>query len=115
MGRKRKNLDNNIETVVQDIENCLNELENAPSTPLVLFKTEAFVRERILPKYEEWTNLCVRLRRRANDWRESSIKSLEQGRIFQSGLKLARRPWMAFVDSYLSLRFFIACFRKEEV
>ncbi|MCL2743650.1 MAG: hypothetical protein FWE67_07350, partial [Planctomycetaceae bacterium] len=112
MPRRKKKL-SSIETVVQEIENCLHELEKAPSNPSVLFKTEEFVREHILPKYEELTSRFVRLRRKANEWRESATDCLEQGRVFRSGLKLVRRPWLAIVESYLSFRFFIACFRKE--
>lgn len=113
MSRREKRHALDMEEVVREIENCLVELDKSPANPSILYKTEQFVRERIIARYEELANRCVRLRRRANSWRDYSLESLMQGRIVQSGLNLMRRPWMGIVDSYLSFRFFIAAFRKE--
>ncbi len=113
VGRSEKRDAEEIDAVAAEIEICLSELEQAQADPSVLYRTQQYVRERILTRYDELASRCVRLRRRANSWRVSALEKLEKGRLIGCGVALLRRPWMAFVDSYLSFRFFIALSRKE--
>jgi len=104
-----------VDAVVCDIERCVAELEKAPANPSLLFKTEQFVHDKLLERYEAISSRCVRLRREANVWRRSALRSLKRGRLVSFGWRLVRRPWLAIVDAYLSLRFSIAMMRKEAV
>lgn len=113
LNRSEKRKVKELESVLGEIETCIAELENAPTDPATLLKAQQTVRENILSKYEELSSRCVRMRRRANIWRNNILGNLRKGKLISSAFGLVRRPWMAFVDSYLSFRFFIAAFRKE--
>jgi radical SAM superfamily enzyme YgiQ (UPF0313 family) len=108
---KRKARD--LETVVGEIENCLIELEKSPADSSLLYKTDQFVREKLLARYEELSSGCVRLRRHANLWRTNALDNLKRRRFVRCAVILMRRPWLVAVELYLSSRFSIAAFRKE--
>jgi hypothetical protein len=110
---REKAVAQNLEAVAEEIENYLTTLEQLPPDPSVLYRTQQFVRDHLLSKYEELSNRCVSLRRKTNRWRIEALENLKQGRIVSCGVKLMKRPWLAFVESYLSFRFCIAALRKE--
>ncbi len=111
--RKEKAVAENLDAVAVEIEEYLTTLEQAPADPSALYRAQQFVRENLLAKYEELSSRCVRLRRATNRWRIEMFNDLKRGRVFRCGIDLMKRPWLAFVDSYLSFRFFLAIFRKE--
>jgi hypothetical protein len=88
-------------------------MEKTPPNPSRLFQTEQFIHDKLVARYEAVTNRYVRLRREANVWRRGALHYLMRGRIVSGGWRLIRRPWLAMVDAYLSLRFSIAAMRKE--
>ena len=102
-----------IDSVVGELEMCLKELDGAPADATLIYRTEQYVRERILSKYDEISSRCVRMRRRADMFRHNVLENLKRGRLVRCGLDLMRKPWMCFVDSYLCFRFFVAIYRKE--
>ncbi len=110
---REKAVAKNLDAVAVEIEDYLTTLEQLPPDPSVLYRTQQFVCDHLLSKYEELSNRCVSLRRKTNRWRIEALESLQQGRIVRCGVNLMRRPWLAFVESYLSFRFCIAALRKE--
>jgi len=110
---KRQTKDVNV--VVEEIESCIIELEKTPASPSLLYRTEQFVNDRLVARYEALASRCVRLRREANVWRRGAILSLKRGRVISFGYRLVRRPWMAVIDTCLSIRFCIAAMRKEKL
>jgi hypothetical protein len=111
--RLSKRQTKDVDAVVVEIESCVAQLEKTPPNPSLLFQTEQFIHDKLLARYEALTNRYVRLRREANVWRRGAIHYLKRGRIVRCGWRLIRRPWLAMVDAYLSLRFSIAAMRKE--
>jgi len=108
---RRQNQD--VDIVVGEIETCVAELEQTPASPSLLYKTEQFISGNLLAKYEALASRYVRLRRETNVWRRRALLNLKRGRFMKFALQVARRPWMAVIDTYLSLRFSIAAMRKE--
>ncbi|MDR1270705.1 MAG: radical SAM protein [Planctomycetaceae bacterium] len=108
---KRKARD--LEIVAGEIESCLTELDKNPADPSLLYKTDQFVREKLLARYEEISCGCVRLRRRANLWRTNALDNLKRRRFVRCAVVLMQRPWLVIIELYLSSRFSIAAFRKE--
>jgi hypothetical protein len=102
-----------INVIVHEIEKCVAKLEKTPPSPSLLYQTEQFVHEKLLERYEALASRYVRLRREANVWRRSALLHLKRGHVVRCGYRLLRRPWMAVIDTYLSLRFCIAAMRKE--
>ena len=102
-----------VDTVVGEIETCVAELEISPANPSLLYKTEQFIHDRLLERYEALASRYVRLRRETNVWRRRMLLHLKRGRVMSCGYQLLRRPWMAVIDTYLSVRFSIAAMRKE--
>jgi hypothetical protein len=102
-----------VDSVVGEIETCLTELEQKPASPSLLYQTEQFIHEKLVERYEAMVSRYVRLRRKANVWRQNALTHLRQGRLFRCGYSLACRPWLAVIDTYLSFRFCIAAMRKE--
>ena len=102
-----------VNAVIGEIELCIMELEQSPPNPTLLYKTEQFIHENLVARYEAVASRCVRLRREANIWRRGAILRLKRGRIVSCGLWLIRRPWLVMVDTYLSIRFSIAAMTKE--
>ena len=102
-----------VDVVVGEIESCVAELEKTPANPSLLYQTERFIHANLLERYEALVNRYVRLRREANVWRRGAILYLRRGRFMRCGWRLIRRPWLAMVDTYLSIRFSIAAMRKE--
>ena len=99
--------------VVSEIETCVAVLEKTPPNPSLLYQTEQFIHDQLLERYEALASRYVRLRREANVWRLGAFRHLKRGRIMSCGWRLVRRPWMAVIDTYLSIRFGIAAMRKE--
>jgi len=104
---------NDVNAVIGDIETCVSELEKAPASPSLLCQAEQFIHDHILERYEALASQYVRLRRETNVWRRSTIHLLKRGRVMSGVWRLLRRPWMAIIDTYLSVRFSIAAMRKE--
>jgi radical SAM superfamily enzyme YgiQ (UPF0313 family) len=102
-----------VDAVVGEIESCVAELETMPANPSLLYKTEHFIHVKLLERYEALANRYVRLRREANVWRRGAVLYLQRGRIVRCGWRLVRRPLLALMDTYLSIRFSIAAMRKE--
>jgi hypothetical protein len=102
-----------VNTVVSDIETCVAKLETTPASPSLLYQAEQFVHVRLLERYEALASRYVRLRREANVGRRSALLALRRGRVMSCGWRLVCRPWMAVIDTYLSIRFCIAAMRKE--
>ena len=113
VSRREKAVAQNLDAVAVEIEDYLMTLEQSPPDPSMLYRTQQFVRDHLLSKYEELSSRCVSLRRKTNHWRIEALESLKQGRVVRCGVNLMRRPWLAFVESYLSFRFCIAALRKE--
>ncbi|MDR3232491.1 MAG: radical SAM protein [Planctomycetaceae bacterium] len=103
-----------VETITGEIDTCLTELEQEPASPALVYRTEQFIHDKVLIHYEAAASRCVKLRREVNMWRRNALNHLKDGRIVRSGAGLLRRPWLAFVEAYLSARFCIAVFRKKE-
>jgi len=108
---KRQTKDVNV--VVEEIESCIIELETKPPSPTLLYKTEQFINDNLLARYEALASRCVRLRRETNVWRRRMLLYLKRGRLMSCGYQLIRRPWMAVIGTCLSIRFCIAAMRKE--
>ena len=106
---------NDVNAVVNEIELCVEELEKTPASPSLLYQTEQFINDKLLERYEALASRCVRLRRETNVWRRSALLSLKRGRVVSGGYRLLRRPWMAVIDTCLSIRFCIAAMRKEKL
>ena len=104
-----------VSIVVNEIETCVAELEQTPPSPSLLFKTEQFINDNLLERYEALASRCVRLRRETNLWRRRALLSLKRGRLLHCCYHFLRRPWMAVIDTCLSVRFCIAAMRKEEL
>ena len=102
-----------VDAVVGEIESCVAKLEKTPASPSLLYQTEQFIHVRLVERYEALTSRCVRLRRESNVWRRRALRQLKRGRLMSCGYQLARRPWLAIIDTYLSIRFSIAAMRKE--
>ena len=113
VSRREKAVAENLNAVAGEIEDYLTTLEQSPPDPSMLYQTQQFVCDHLLSKYEELSSRCVSLRRKTNRWRVEALDSLKQGRVVRCGVNLMRRPWLAFVESYLSFRFCIAALRKE--
>ncbi|MDR1964009.1 MAG: radical SAM protein [Planctomycetaceae bacterium] len=113
MNYREKRNARDLEIVAGEIEDCLLELDKTPANPSLLYKTDQFVREKLLARYEELSCGSVRLRRRANLWRRNALDNLKHRRLVRCGVGLMQRPWLAVIDLYLSCRFSIAAFRKE--
>jgi hypothetical protein len=110
---KRQSKD--VETVVDEIEACVTELEKSPANPSLLYRTEKFIHENLLLRYEALVSRYVRMRRATDVWRRSVLLNLRRGRVVRSSYRLLRRPWMALIGTYLSLRFSIGLFRQEKL
>jgi radical SAM superfamily enzyme YgiQ (UPF0313 family) len=110
--REKRNVQD-LDAVVGEIEHCISELEKSPATPSILYKTDQFVREKLLARYEELSSRCVRLRRRTNLWRGNALENLKHRRLLRCGFGVTQRFWLVFVELYLSSRFSIAALRKE--
>ena len=102
-----------VDTMVSEIETCVAELEKTPANLSLLYQTERFIHDKLLERYEALVSRYVRLRREANVWRRGAIFYLKRGRVMSFFWRIARRPWMAIIDTYLSIRFSIAAMRKE--
>ena len=102
-----------VDAVVSDIETCIVELEKAPADPMLVYKAERFVYDKLLERYEALASRCVRLRRKTNVWRRTMLHHLKRGRLMSVCWRFLCRPWMPIIDAYLSLRFSIAMVRKE--
>jgi len=102
-----------VDTVVGEIESCVAELVTTPANPSLLYETEQFIHDRLLERYEALASRYVRLRRETNVWRRRMLLHLKRGRVMSCSYQLLRRPWMAVIDTYLSVRFSIAAVRKE--
>ena len=102
-----------VDAVVSEIETCITELEQVPANPSLLYQTERFVHVKLLERYEALASRSVRLRRETNVWRRRALLHLKRGRFMKFAWQVARRPWMAVIDAYLSIRFSIAAMRKE--
>jgi radical SAM superfamily enzyme YgiQ (UPF0313 family) len=113
MNYREKREAEKLNRVIGEIEVYLSEMKMSPADASLLYKTDHFVREKLLARYEELSSCYVRLRRRANHWRCNALDNLKHRRLFRFGVSLMQRPWLAFVDLYLSCRFSIAAFRKE--
>jgi radical SAM superfamily enzyme YgiQ (UPF0313 family) len=113
MNRQEKRKAEDLEAVAGEIDNCLLELEKTPANPSLLYKTDRFVREKLLARYEELSISSVRMRRRANRWRCNALDNLKRRRLVRCGVGFTQRSWLVFVELYLSCRFSIAAFRKE--
>ena len=113
MGRREKKQAEKMEAMAGEIDKYLSELESKPKDASLLYNTENFVTEYLLARFEELASHSVRLRRKATDWHVASFNHLKKGRLFRCSVGLVKKPWMAFVESYLSLRFCLAAMRKE--
>ncbi|MDR3182244.1 MAG: radical SAM protein [Planctomycetaceae bacterium] len=102
-----------VEVITENIDTCLTELEREPASPALVYRAEQYIHDKVLVHYDAAASRCVKLRREVNIWRRNALNHLKGGRIVRSGAGLIRRPWLAFVEAYLSTRFCIAAFRKE--
>ncbi|MGL4942925.1 MAG: B12-binding domain-containing radical SAM protein [Thermoguttaceae bacterium] len=102
-----------FEAVASEIDAYLATMETASPDLSLVQRTQAFIQDRLAPRYEELTCRYVALRRRVNDWRRDTLRCLREGRIVSSTLNVLTKPWLLFAEAYLSLRFSIAAMRKE--
>ena len=102
-----------IEQVVSEIEEQITKIEENPGDTSILQQSQAFVREKLIGRYEEVTHKYVKARRRINDWRRRAFLRLKKGKMLGLTGSLFRAPVFAVLETYLSLRFGIAAIRKE--
>ena len=102
-----------IKQVVSEIEEQLMLIEENPDDTSVLQRSQAFVREKLIARYEEMAHKYVKARRRVNDWRRRAVTRLKKGKVLGLTGSLFRAPVFAALETYLSLRFGIAAMRKE--
>ncbi len=103
-----------LQQVVSEIEEQLVTIEKNPTDKTVLYRSQHFIRERLIARYEELTHRYVRTRRRVNGWGKDALTKLKKGRVLTlTGQSLFRVPAAACLETYLSLRFSIAALRKE--
>ncbi|MDR0390616.1 MAG: radical SAM protein [Planctomycetaceae bacterium] len=102
-----------LEVVAVEIDNCLNEIDTAPANSKTLYKIQQFVSEKLLSRYEEMSSSCVRLRRYANRLRVNTLENFKKGKVINTGVGFVKRTWFLPIEAFLSLRFFVAVFRKE--
>ena len=102
-----------IEQVVSEIEEQITLIEKNPCDTSVLQRSQAFVREKLLARYEETTHKYVKARRRINAWRRRTVTRLKKGKMLGLAGSLFRAPVFAALETYLSVRFGIAAIRKE--
>jgi len=98
--------------VADEIEHHLLEIEDAPVTPTLLQRSQAFVRERLIARYDAITSRYFRLYVNIAQCRANAVRKLKRGRIFSRDVLLA--PYMAAVDAFLALRFGVAAIRQEK-
>ena len=98
--------------VAEEIETHLSETENAPVTPTLLQRSQAFVRERLIARYDAISSRYYRLYVKAVQCRRNVFHQLKHGKIFSREIFLA--PWLATVDAFLALRFGLAAIRQEK-
>ena len=98
--------------VAEEIETHLSEMENAPVTPTLLQRSQAFVRERLISRYDAVMSRYYRLYVTATQCRKNAIEKLKHGQIFSREMLLA--PCLATVDAFLALRFGLAAIRQEK-
>ena len=98
--------------VAEEIETHLSEMEDAPVTPTLLQRSQAFVRERLISRYDAIMSRYYRLYVKATQCRKNAIQKLKKGRIFSREVLLT--PCLATVDAFLALRFGLAAIRQEK-
>ncbi len=98
--------------VAEEIETHLSETEHAPVTPTLLQRSQAFVRERLIARYDAVTSRYFRLYVKATQCRKNAILKLKRGRIFSREMLMT--PYLATVDAFLAFRFGLAAFRQEK-
>jgi hypothetical protein len=98
--------------VAEEIETHLSETEDAPVTPTLLQRSQAFVRERLIARYDAISSRSYRLYVKAVQCRKNAIKKLKRGQVFNREMMLV--PCMATVDAFLALRFGLAAIRQEK-
>ncbi len=113
LDRKERREARQLDAVATEIETYLETLKNEPADPTLLYRSQVFIRERLIERYEALSCKYVTMRRRVNDWRFEAFQRLNRGRLVAGAFAVSRRFWLAFVDVYLSLRFTIAAMRKE--
>ena len=98
--------------VAEEIETHLSETENAPVTPTLLQRSQAFVCERLIARYDAITSRYYRLYVKVMRSKRNAIEKLKHGRIFSRDVLTA--PYVATVDAFLALRFGWAAIRQEK-
>ena len=98
--------------VAEEIETHLSETEDAPVTPTMLQRSQAFVCERLIARYDAITSGYYRLYVRATRCKRNAIEKLKHGRIFSREMLMS--PYVAMIDAFLALRFGWAAIRQEQ-
>ncbi|MDR1494008.1 MAG: radical SAM protein [Planctomycetaceae bacterium] len=102
----------NFFAVADEIERHLSEIDHSPVTPTLLQRSQAFVRERLIARYDAVTSHYFRLYVKAAQCRANAFRKIKRGRIFSRDVLLI--PYMAVVDAFLALRFGLAAIRQEK-
>ncbi|MDR1384141.1 MAG: radical SAM protein [Planctomycetaceae bacterium] len=98
--------------VADEIEHHLSEIEDAPVTPTLLQQSQAFVRERLIARYDAITSRYFWLYTKIAQRRANAVYKIKHGRIFSRDVLLT--PYMIVVDAFLALRFGLAAIRQEK-
>jgi len=98
--------------VADEIDEHLAETENIPANPSVFQRSQTFIREQLLAKYEAVSNRYVNIYQRLIAWRSGAVDRLKHGRLFS--WTLLKTPYVALLDMFLALRFGFAAIRKEQ-
>ena len=99
-------------TVAEEIETHLSETEDAPVTPTLLQRSQTFVQERLIARYDAISSRYYWLYVKATRCRKNAIEKLKHGQIFSREMFLT--PYLATVDAFLALRFGLAAIRQEK-
>ncbi len=102
-----------LNEVVKEIETYLQAIDHVPADPTLLYRSQLFIRDRLIERYEALSCRYVGMRRSVNAWRLEAYQRLNRGRLVSSAFSVTRKSWLVFVDAYLSLRFTVAALRKE--
>ncbi|MDR3110692.1 MAG: radical SAM protein [Planctomycetaceae bacterium] len=113
MGHSGKREAAKLNAVAMEIDNYLKTIDNNPPDQTLLERSQRFVSERLIERYEALACRYVTMRRKVNNLRRDVFERMNRGKVVSSLFLLGRKPWLLASEMYLSYRFMIAMMRKE--
>ena len=98
--------------VAEEIETHLSETENTPVSPTLLQRSQTFVQERLIARYDAISSRYYRLYVKVTQCRKNAIVKLKHGQVFSR--EVLSSPYLATIDAFLALRFGLAAIRQEK-